>query len=157
MLVVFLQIVHILDGLWLNVDGEDVLVQTVVHALQHRVVLGLFRLHGEVFLYTLDAAETHVLRDFHGIGRPRGHHFATGADVIACQRLVLQQLGIAIEPAQFLYFLFVQWVIGLSGNHTLLGSLEKENHIFYTLIYIFWVQSYLKISKTLQLSTTFCV
>ncbi len=41
LLVVFFQIVYVLDRLWLDVHREDVLVQTVVHTLQHGVVVGI--------------------------------------------------------------------------------------------------------------------
>ena len=40
--VIFLQIVHILDRLRLDIDGEDILIQSVVHALKHGVMLGIW-------------------------------------------------------------------------------------------------------------------
>ncbi len=39
LLVILFQIVHILNRLWLDIDREDILVQSVVHTLQHGVVL----------------------------------------------------------------------------------------------------------------------
>ena len=39
-LIELLQVFHLLDGSRLDVDREDILIQTVVHALQHRIVVG---------------------------------------------------------------------------------------------------------------------
>ena len=41
LLVILFQIVHILDGLRLDIDGENLLIQPVVHTLQHGVVLSI--------------------------------------------------------------------------------------------------------------------
>ena len=134
--VVFLKVLHILDGFGLDVNREDVLVKTVVHALQHRVVLGILRCYREVFLDTRNTAEVHVLRDFYGIRRPGGHHFAARTYEDAFQAVAVEQLGIAIEPAKFLYFVLGELVIGLGGNHALLWSLKEKNHSFFIPYYI---------------------
>ena len=68
LLVVLFQIIHILDGLRLDVDRKNVLVQTVVHALQHLVVLGILAAGGEIFLDAADALKAHVLGDLYGVG-----------------------------------------------------------------------------------------
>ena len=52
LLVVFFYVLHALDRFRLVVYCEDVLVEALVHALQHRVVLCIFRAYGEVLLNT---------------------------------------------------------------------------------------------------------
>ena len=85
--VVFLDVLHMPDRLWSVVYGEDILVQTVVHALQHRVVLGILRTYGKVFLNTRNAAKTHILGNLNGIRAPWGDHLAAGAYIVALQFL----------------------------------------------------------------------
>ena len=97
-LVVFLQVFHVLDGLRLDVHGENVLVQTVVHALQHGVVVGILALGREIFLDAGDAFQAHVLRYLHGIGAPRGNHFAARTHEEARQLFACQQFCLAIKP-----------------------------------------------------------
>ena len=168
LLVVFLQIVHVLDGLRLYVDGEDVLCQTVVHALQHGVVLGFLCGYGEVFLNTLDAAQAHVLGNLDGVGRPGGHHLAARADIMAAEHFVTLEFCVAEKPAKFLNFLLGERVVHLRGYHALLRGLEKENHSLYTLLiinltakvlkfYRLLCQRYLKFSKSMQLFVIVCV
>ena len=96
--VIFLQVFHVLDGLGLDVDGEDALVKPVVHALQHLVVFGLLAAHGEILLNTRNAIEIHVLRNLNGIGRPGSDHFAARPHIVAFELLALEHGGIAIEP-----------------------------------------------------------
>ncbi len=52
LLIVFLNVLHVLDRLGLVVDGEDGLVETFVHTLEHAVVLSILTLYGEVLLNT---------------------------------------------------------------------------------------------------------
>ena len=99
LLVVFFKILYVLDGLGLDVDGEDVLIQTLVHALQHGVVVGVLRADGEVLLNAFDAAEVHVLGYFHGVGRPGGDHFAARTNEESFDAFALKQLCVAVEPA----------------------------------------------------------
>ena len=75
LLVVALKVGDVLDRSGLNVDGEDFLVETIVHALQHGVVFRLFALYGEVLLNTRNAVEIHILGNLYGIGAPRSNHF----------------------------------------------------------------------------------
>ena len=118
LLVIFLQIVYVLDGLRLVVNGEHSLVYSLVHALQHGVMLRLGRVHGEEFLYAADALEAHVLRDFHGIGAPGGDHLPAGTHEIAFQGLRFLQFRVAIEPAQFVYLGLAGLVVNLRGDDT---------------------------------------
>ena len=127
LLVVFLQIGHVLDGLRLDVYREDVLVQSCVHTLQHRVVISVLTADGEVFLDALDALEAHVLRDFHGIGTPRSNHFTSRTHKESVHRLTANQCSITIKPAKFLDFLFIELMVHLRGNHALLRCLEEKN------------------------------
>ena len=76
LLVVFLQVLNAFDRLWLNVYGEDILIQSGVHALQHLVVLGILAVYREVFLDALDTFQSHVLGNLHSVGTPWGNHFA---------------------------------------------------------------------------------
>ena len=134
LLVVFLQVINEFDRLWLNVNRENVLIQTIVHTLQHGVVLGILRVNGEIFLNALNALQSHVLGNFYSIGRPRGHHLTAWTNIVAFHCFATYQFCLTIEPAEFLNFAFVECMVCLRGNHTLLGGLEKENHIFYTLL-----------------------
>ena len=120
----------------MQVDGENVLVQTVVHALEHLVVFSIFRADGEVFLNTQNAVKTHVLCNLNGIGAPRSNHLATGTDEVTFQFLVLEKFCFSVKPAEFMYFILSELVIHIRGYHALLGSFEKEYHV-YTLLYIF--------------------
>ena len=124
-LIILLDVVHSLDGLRLMVDGEHLLVETVVHALQHAVVTGVLTVYGEEFLYTRNAGETHVLRDLNGIGAPWGYHLSAWADKEACKGGGVHKCGVAIKPAEGLFLLLAGLVVHLSGNDVLLRSLEE--------------------------------
>ena len=127
-LVVLLDIVHVFDGLRLVIDGEDRLVEAVVHTLEHAVVLGVLVGDGEELLYTRNAAETHVLRDLNGIRTPRRNHLTARTDKVARQLLGVEQRGVAIQPAEGLRLGCAGLMVNLSGNDVLLGSLEEKNH-----------------------------
>ena len=75
LLVELLEVVHALDGLGVVVDGKDLLVQTVIHALEHGVVVGISVGHREELLYTRNAAEVHILGNLNGICAPRRNHY----------------------------------------------------------------------------------
>ena len=102
LLVVFLDVLHALDRLRLVVNGEDVLVQTLVHALKHRVVVGIFRVDGEVLLYTRNAVEAHILSYLYGIRTPWSNHFAAWAHEEALDGLTLYECSTAVQPTQFI-------------------------------------------------------
>ena len=50
-LVVGFQVVDMHNRLWLTVGGEHLLVQTFIHALQHRVMVSILISHREILLY----------------------------------------------------------------------------------------------------------
>ena len=129
LLVVGVEVFDVDDGRGRVVHGEDVLIQSVVEALQHRVaavVAGVVG-HGEELLYTRNAAEVHVLGDLHGIGAPRRYHFASRAGKASCERIIFKQFGIAVKPAQLLAFFFRKHVVHLRGNDAACGCAEKQN------------------------------
>ena len=128
LLVVLLQVVHILDRLRLVVHGEDILIQPLVHALQHGVVVRLFTAYGEILLDTRNAAKTHVLGNLNGIGAPRCNHLAAGTHIKSLQSVNTQAGGIAVKPTKFVDFLLIGLMVNLSRNHVLIQSLEKKNH-----------------------------
>ena len=92
-----------LDGGRLHVDGEDFLIQALVHALQHRVVFSLLVGYGIVFLDTTDTLESHILGNLNGIGTPGSNHFPTGTDEESAQGLAFKYGSSAIEPTKFFY------------------------------------------------------
>ena len=51
-LVILFEVIDVLDRFWLMVDGEDGLVDAVVHTLQHRVVVSVLTVNREVLLNT---------------------------------------------------------------------------------------------------------
>ena len=85
LLIVGFKIFYILNGRGLVMNGEDVLVETVIEALKHRVVVGILACHGEILLYTRNAAETHILSNLYGIRTPRCDHFAARPNILARQ------------------------------------------------------------------------
>ena len=119
LLVVFLKVVNVLDRLRLVVNSEDALVESVVHALQHRVVVGILAAYGEVFLYTRNAVQIHVLCNLNGICAPGCNHLAARAYEISAEAVVFYECGIAIKPAQFLYFLVIELMVSFGSNNAL--------------------------------------
>ena len=99
LLVVGFEVADILYGCRLDVDVEDVLVQAVIHTLQHGVVVGILRAHGEVLFDARDAPDVHVLGYFHGIGTPRSDHLAARTNEPSRKLLSFEKVGIAIQPA----------------------------------------------------------
>ena len=80
LLIILLQIIHILNGLGLDVNSKNVLVQAIIHTLQHLVVLGILRVDSKVLLYTRNAAEAHILCNLNGI-------FAAWTNIVALKLL----------------------------------------------------------------------
>ena len=117
LLIIGLQILHILDRLRLYVDCEDILMESFIHTLQHGIVVGILTVRRKKFLDTTDALQPHILGDFHGIGRPRGHHLPSRAYEIAVHAFSLHQRSLAVEPLQLIHLLFTHVVIDLSCNH----------------------------------------
>ena len=91
-------VVDMLQRLGLPVDGEHLLVEVMVHGLEHGVVRGVLRLHFEKLLDTDNAFDTHVLGDLNGIGAPRGDHLAARTNKKAFHRLGFDQGGLTKKP-----------------------------------------------------------
>ncbi len=87
LLVVLLEVIDILDGFGLVVHGEDILSDAVVHTLQHRVVLSVLAVNGEVLLNTRNAVKTHVLSNLNGIRTPGSNHFTAWTNIETLQLL----------------------------------------------------------------------
>ena len=118
LLVVFLQIVNAEDGLGLLVDGEDVLIQAVIKPLKHGVVVSILVLYGVVFLYSRNAFDGHVLRDFHRVSAPRRNHFAARSNEITLQVFFLFSIRFTIQPAEFLDFGFRESLFAFGCDNT---------------------------------------
>ena len=130
LLVISLEVFYVEDGGRLDVDGEDALVQSVIHALEHRVMFRVGRSYGKILLYTRNAVEIHVLRNLYGIGAPGSYHFAARTYEPAFQRFTFFKNGVAIEPAEFLHFIGRELTVHFRGYDALLRSSKKQYHIF---------------------------
>ena len=118
LLVVGFQVVDMLDGLRLNVHAEHLLRQAVVESLEHRVgLIAVF--HRDESLDAGNTREPHVLRDFHGIGAPGGHHFAARANKAALQIAFTGRRCLAEKPTKFTDFLRAERMVHLGCYHML--------------------------------------
>ena len=122
------------DGFRVVLHREDVLVEPLIHALQHGVVLNIFSAHGKIFFNTRNAVEIHVLCNLDGICAPRRYHLTAGPDEKSFDAVVVYQFGIAIQPAQLIGFLRCQPMVCLCGNNAFGWGFEKKNH---TLLFCF--------------------
>ena len=86
-LVVLFEVIDVLDRFWLVIHGEHILSDTVVHTLEHRVVLSVFAIYREVLLDTRNAVKTHVLSYLNGIRTPGSNHFTAWTHKEALQLL----------------------------------------------------------------------
>ena len=127
LLVVLFQIIYIYNRCGFDVHREDALVKPFVHALQHRVVVGCFVRHREIFLNTGNTRQPHVLRDFHGVRAPRRDHLAARPHEKALQFGLCFRRGTAVQPTQLFDFSPVEPVVGFGGDDTPAGSLKKQN------------------------------
>ena len=93
-------IIDIDDGIGLFIDFKYLLVDTIVHALQHGIMLGISIGDREIFLYAGNTFKPHVLRNFHGIGTPRGNHLFTGTDKPTVETGLGKQLRPTEKPTQ---------------------------------------------------------
>ena len=128
LLVVSLQVLDVEDWLGLAVGCEYLLVQPLVHALQHGVVPGVFICHGEILLDALDAFDAHVLGDFHGVCAPWRNHFASGAYETAFQVFFIFGCGFSKKPAELVVVCLREGVFARYGNHAFLRGSVKSNH-----------------------------
>ena len=137
--VVHFEIFDIDDRLRLTVCCEYVLVESFVHALEHRVVVCVFVLNREVLLDAADAFEPHVLGDFYCVCTPGSDHFAAWADETAFQVFFTFHHGFAKKPAEFITFVRGELMVALYGNHALGRGSEKKNHVVYLRFYDFTI------------------
>ena len=118
LLVVFLQILNADDGFRLLVDGKNILIQAVIKPLKHGVVVSILVLYGVVFLYSRNAFDGHVLRDFHRVSAPRRNHFAARSNEITLQVFFLFSIRFTIQPAEFLDFGFRESLFAFGCDNT---------------------------------------
>jgi len=123
----------------LAVGSEYVLVESFVHALQHRVVVGVFILYGKILLDAGDTFESHVLGDFYCIRTPGSNHFTAWTDETAFQVFFTFRHGFSKKPAEFITFVRGELMIALYGNHALGRGSEKKNHVVYLRFYDFTI------------------
>ena len=142
LLVVFFEVFDVDDGFGLTLDGEDVLVQAMIEALKHGVVVGIFAADSPVFFDTANAVDGHILCDFHSVGAPRCYHFSARTNEVACQVLFFLDGCSAIEPNEFFYLFCSKCMIGFRSDNALLRSLEESYHHSFRLLGFFCVQSY---------------
>ncbi|CCX63388.1 putative uncharacterized protein [Bacteroides sp. CAG:598] len=133
LLVVGFEVFDVDDGFGLAVGGEHLLVEPLVHALEHGVVFGVFIGHGEVFLDARDARQAHVLGNFHGVRAPGRDHFAAGAYETAFQVFFTFRGGFSKKPAELVAVCLRDGVFACYGNHAFLRSSVERNHIFIAL------------------------
>ena len=125
LLVVFLQVLDFPDGLCLESGSEDGLRESVVHALEHLVVLGRPGGYGKIFFDAADAGKSHVLGDFHGIRAPRSNHFLARAYEEAAEVCLVFGRCSAEEPAEAGRFVSRGGVVHLHGYDVLERGSEK--------------------------------
>ena len=105
--------------------GEELLIQPLVHALQHGVVVGVLVGYGEVLFDAGNTAEAHVLGDFYGVGAPRGDHLTARTYKVAAQLFVTFGCSVAEQPAEFLAIGLRESVVAFYGDDALLWGSEK--------------------------------
>ena len=76
LLVVRIQVINEQNRLRFDIDSKNLLVKTLVQALQHGVIFCIGISHREILLNTAYTLKTHVLGNLNGICTPRGNHFA---------------------------------------------------------------------------------
>ena len=97
--------------------------------LKHGVVVSVFRTYGEIFLYTRNAVETHVLCNLYGICAPRSDHLTARSHEESVDAFALDKLCFTIQPAQFINFILIELMVNCCCYHALLRSPEEKNHI----------------------------
>ena len=135
LLIVLLQILHMLNRLRLTVHSEQILVQSLVHTLQHRVVRGLLGAYWEVFLDTRDASQIHVLGNLYGIRTPWCHHLTARPHIDSIKLFCVYTFCSTKKPAQFAGFFLRRLMVYLGGNNGFLRGFKEENHISLLLVW----------------------
>ena len=128
--VIGFKVLDVNDGFRLTIGCKYMLVQSLVHTLQHRVVVCILVFYGEIFLDTDDAVQTHVLGDFHGVSTPRSNHFTARADEMSFQVVFTFGGGFSKKPTEFVAVCLGKFVVTLYGNHALGWGSEKKNHTY---------------------------
>ena len=123
----------------LPVGRKYVLVQPLVHTLQHRVVVCILIFHREILFDAGNAVQSHVLGDFHGVGTPGSNHLAARADEMSFQVVFTFGGGFSKKPAEFVAVCLGEFVVTFYGNHALGWCSEKKNH---TYIYEFTIYDF---------------
>lgn len=124
--VVCFQVFDVYDGFRPAVCGKYVLVETFVHALQHRVVVCVLVFHGKVFLNAGYAVQAHVLSDFYGICAPRGNHFRDAGLRNVLSGCLHFRGRLLQKPAEFVAVCLIEVAVALCGNHALGRGSEKR-------------------------------
>lgn len=127
LLVISLEVGYMDNGIGLFVDGEDGLVESLVEVLEHGVERGVLVVDGEELLDTRDAFETHVLRDFYGVGAPRCDCLTSRADEETREELLIDELSAAEEPCEFAGVGLIERMRGLDCQDVLCS--EKYYHL----------------------------
>ena len=115
--------------------GKDILVKTVVHALQHLVVFRIARRHREKLLYSCDALHVHVLRYFNRICAPRRNHLASRTHEEAIHAVAVDNGSIAKEPCQCISLAGIHTATYFYCNDRRLACLEENYHKLESLEY----------------------
>ena len=129
LLIVFLQIVDMLDGSRLYVDSKNLLVQFLIPALQHRVDVGIL-VDGEELLDTLNTRQAHVLCNLHSIGTPRSDHLTSRTCKQSTNRLLVALLCATEKPLKCIRLLRRDVMIHTYCDDAVLWRNEKVNHCF---------------------------
>ena len=99
LLVILLQVLNMQNGRRLDVHREDVLIQALIHTLQHRVVLSILAVNGKILLDALHTLNRHVLRDFYSVRTPRRNHLTSWTYKKSLQIVLAFWLSLTVQPA----------------------------------------------------------
>ena len=128
LLIVLFQILDVENRSGLDIHREDVLIQTLVHALKHGVIFSLLTINREILLNALYTLDGHVLGNLHSVRTPRSDHLTAWAYKETLQIVLAFWASFAIQPAKLIGFISGELVVYLRGNHTLRWCSEKVNH-----------------------------
>jgi len=123
--VVLLKILYINYRIRLFVNCKDLLVEPVVQALQHLVILRLLLLCAEELLYALYAANVHILGNLHCSCTPRGNHLPSWANEFSFYCLLLQLAGIPKQPLEGICILLRNHLLSLNGYYRICAGTKE--------------------------------